>query len=115
MEIGTGILGWSPRQFWRATLPELLAAYRGYRQREDKEDLRAGMVVAAIYEQNRNPDKRPDPITVYDFFPNLRPKQEVIAEEEDDEEPTLEEMQDYFRKLKASTSNDGGNPPDSAS
>ena len=31
MAMGMGILGWCPSEFWRATLPELTAAYSGYK------------------------------------------------------------------------------------
>lgn len=79
-----GVLGWSPQTFWAATLPDLLAAYRGYQLREDRNDLRTGMVVAAFYEQQRDTTKRHDPITAYDFFPHLRPKQSVIDTDDDD-------------------------------
>lgn len=105
MEIGTGMLGWTPKAFWRSTLPELLAAYRGYQAREDRRDLRTGMVVAAIYEQQRDTEKRRDPITAYDFFPHLRPTQEVIETIEDaDDEPHEDDdgLDDYLRALKGS-------------
>ena len=75
-----GILGWMPGQFWRTTLPELLAAYRGYQLREDRADLRAGLVAAAIYEQNRDSNKKQEPITAYDFFPHLRPKSQIVQD-----------------------------------
>lgn len=99
MEIGMGVLGWHPQLFWVSTLPELLAAYKGYQSREDRQDRRAGMITAAIYEQNRNPEKREEPITVYDFFPHLRPKQTVIPSDEESEE-TDDGDDAFLRALK---------------
>ena len=105
MEIGMGILGWTPQQFWAATLPDLLAAYKGYQSREDRQDLRAGMMIAAVYEQNRNTEKRSDPITAYDFFPHLKPKQ-VVTEEGTSEEEEDDALLDYLQKLKGAPSAD---------
>jgi hypothetical protein len=48
--------------------------------------------MAAIYEQNRNPEKRAEPFTEYTFFPDLNPRKqmedephELTPEEEDAE------------------------------
>lgn len=111
MEIGMGVLGWQPRVFWRSTFPELLAAYRGYQLREDRQDLRAGMVVAAIYEQNRNPEQRKEPITVYDFFPHLQPKQPVIDEEPDEPQDEDDGTDDFLRALKGDGNTDPEDTP----
>lgn len=32
MQIGMGILGWSPDQFWSSSNPELIAAIEGWRE-----------------------------------------------------------------------------------
>lgn len=32
MEIGIGILGWAPAEFWRATPADLFAGVRGWRE-----------------------------------------------------------------------------------
>ena len=79
-----GVLGWSSQQFWTATLPETLAGYRGYQIREDRRDLRVGMLMASIYEQNRNPEKKLSPFTPYDFFPHLRPLGAIDFDDESD-------------------------------
>lgn len=112
-----GILGWAPRVFWRATLPELLAAYRGYQLREDRADLRAGLQAAAVYEQNRDPKKQDEPFTAYTFFPHLRPKQTVTIDEthdlstpEDDEDSITDDA--FLAALKGPN---GTRTPDPAS
>ena len=69
--MGTGELGWTPDVFWSSTLPDLLMAYRGYRERQKESYLRAGTIAAQIINVNRDPQKRHDPYGAEDFFPFL--------------------------------------------
>ena len=99
MEIGMGQLGWSPRALWAATLPELLAAHRGYQEREKRADHRAGTVAAALWELHRDSEKRQEPFTSNDFFPGSTEPQKEPA-------PTEEQIEREIASMKAAWSNE---------
>ena len=83
MTLGIGILGWSPEQFWSCSLPELLAAWRGYQEREQRDDFRAGMIIAMIANANRDAQKKPEPFAPEDFFPSLKDHSREQQQEEE--------------------------------
>ena len=72
MEIGLGHLAWSSEQCWASTLPELMAAWRGYQQRQQQSDYRAGVGAALFANAHRDQQTHPSPFTVADFFPSLQ-------------------------------------------
>jgi hypothetical protein len=72
--MGMGEIGWSPRVFWSSTLPDLLAAYRGYQDKQKRADARAGEIVALMANINRDREKQPDAFTPDIWFPSLYKK-----------------------------------------
>ncbi len=86
MAIGMGELGWAAPVFWQSTLPDLLAAYRGYHRRQDESYRRAGTIAAALYNVHRKPEA--DPIEPADLFPWLRrtaPRDAAESDENDEQ------------------------------
>lgn len=78
LRLACGQLGWTPTQFWDATIPEFFFAWRGYQERENAAFRRAGKIVAAIYNVNRD-TKKDGHLTEADIFPHLKTRAERRA------------------------------------
>lgn len=50
MEIGIGILGWAPREFWQATPADLFAGVRGWREAHNPPGRRPGELAPSAEE-----------------------------------------------------------------
>lgn len=68
-----------------------------YRERNKREDRRAGEIVALLYNVNRDSEKMPDGIEWTDIFPEWK------EEQTEGEGQTEEEMLNVMFALKAST------------
>ena len=85
MSMGLGEIGWPPQIFWSSTLSELLAAYRGYINREKRADMRFAHLTTWYANAHRDREQRPDPYIAADFFPSLpRPPEEDADEDIED-------------------------------
>ena len=63
MEKHACLVGLKPAEFWRLTFAEFKLIVDGFVETERRANYRAAMVVAAIYNVNRDPKKRKDPYT----------------------------------------------------
>lgn len=54
------------------TQREIAIHARGFIWRQELEDWRYARIVAAVYDQNRNPKKRKKPFTAQDFMPKKK-------------------------------------------
>ena len=73
MEMALGHLGWTVEQFWCVTLPEFRAAWRGYQQREQQADYRAGVIAMSIMQAQGAKRQDGQAWTPALWFPSLRP------------------------------------------
>ena len=60
--------GLSPDEAWRLTLPDLYALSNYNGKKEYANYYRAAMIIAAIYNVNRDPKKRKEPFTPDDIL-----------------------------------------------
>ena len=73
-------LGIADAEFWGLTLKKFDALTRRCNEIEKRNDWRAAMICASIYEQNRDKKKRARPFTPADFLEKEPPTvQELIA------------------------------------
>lgn len=68
--------------FWSLTLSAFLRLWERHRARERQQDRRAGEIAAVIASAHRDPDKRRDPFTWLDFFPEWREAHPAQTDEE---------------------------------
>ena len=57
------MLGLKPAEFWRMTFREINLIIDGFNERERRNNYRAAMIVAAIYNVNMDTKKRKNPYT----------------------------------------------------
>lgn len=86
-------LGLLSDEFWGLTYREFSALLERFREREEREYLRAGIIASTIANCHRDPDVKRDPFTPADFMPGQQEKQ--------GEMPTPEEWLMKARMLNA--------------
>jgi hypothetical protein len=69
--LGRVELGLSESDFWQLTLRQFAAMMARVWERERRADLRIGILASLIANANRDPKKRQQPFTAFDFFPQL--------------------------------------------
>jgi hypothetical protein len=62
--------GLTDEQFWRLTPARFAALSERHEQAERRADLRAGVVASTVANVHRDDEKKPDPFTAEDFFPD---------------------------------------------
>jgi hypothetical protein len=108
-----GHLGWSPTEFWDASVDELLSAYAGYREREDAADYRAGLITEIVAASQGVKKQDGARFVVSDFFPRLRPDNHAASTDELPPELTQAEIEAQIAYLKAASAKEkwSNDPP----
>ena len=81
------MLGLKPAEFWRMTFREINLIIDGFNERERRNNYRAAMIVAAIYNVNMDTKKRKNPYT---------PAEILGEEKENDMVETAKNLTEFF-------------------
>ena len=73
-------MGIKPAEFWCLTFAEMRLIAEGYNERERNKNYRAAMIVAAIYNVNRDPKKRKKAYTPEEILGEKKQKPEEMME-----------------------------------